>query len=473
MKTGEMVHETVTTLAPLIQSKQVSPVELTEAYLERIERLNGLLNAYITVSADGALAAARQAEAEISRGEYRGPLHGIPMGLKDQFDTKGIRTTIGSRIYADNVPDEDATIVARLKEAGMVLLGKQNQAEFAMGGTRVHPYGTPRNPWDPDRIPGHSSSGSGAAVAASLCVAAIGEDTGGSGRIPAAACGTVALRPTYGRISRHGTFGVCWSMDAASPMTKSVEDCAIVLQAIAGHDPKDAMSSELPVPDYRAGLKDGIRGTRVGVIKELLPPESAHADVIQAFKRSMEVLEELGATVEEVSVPLIPLSAPFFVAICDTDGAHAHFDSIRSRPMEYDSATRARLMSASLVSAGIYNKAQQARAMLREQMMAALGRVDVLLSPMSGGPSPRIDEEVTVFNSKEDVIARQFGARSFTTSYSLAALPAIVIPCGFTSKEDMPIGIQLGGRPFEEGTVMRVAQAFESATEWHTRRPSI
>ena len=248
------------------------------------------------------------------------------------------------------------------------------------------------------------------AVAASMCAAAIGEDTGGSGRIPAAACGIVAIRPTYGRVSRHGTFPVCWSMDGASPMTKSVEDCAVVLQAIAGHDPRDGMSSSLPVPDYRSTLKDGIRGGRVGVIKELVPPESAHPDVILAFQRSITVLEELGASVEEVSVPLIALSAPFFVAICDTDGAHVHFDTLRSRPMEYDSATRARLMSASLVSAGIYNKAQQARGVLREQMMSVLGRVDVLLSPMSSGPAPRIDEETVVFHSKEDVINRQFGS---------------------------------------------------------------
>ena len=472
MTAGDLLHETVTGLAPLIESGQVSPVEVTQAYLERIEKLNDQLNAYITVCGEEALASAQEAETQIRGGGYRGPLHGIPIGLKDQFFTKGIRTTIGSRLYADLVPDEDATIVARLKVAGSILLGKQNLAEFAMGGTRVHPYGTPRNPWDPDRIPGHSSSGSGVAVAASMCAAAIGEDTGGSGRIPAAACGIVAIRPTYGRVSRHGAFPVCWSMDGASPMTKSVEDCAVVLQAIAGHDPKDGMSSRLPVPDYRSGLKDGIRGGRVGVINELVPPDSAHPDVIRAFQRSITVLEELGASVEEVSVPLIPLSSPFFVAICDTDGAHVHFDTLRSSPMEYDSATRARLMSASLVSAGIYNKAQQARGILREQMMAALGRVDVLLSPMSNGPAPRIDDENIVFHSKEDVIGRQFGSRSFTTPYSLAALPAVALPYGFTS-EGMPIGMQLGGRPFDEATVLRVAYAFESATEWHKRRPDL
>ena len=472
MTIKELLYEPITNLAPLIESRQVSPVELTEAYLERIEKLNEQLNAYITVCGDEAMASARQAETEIGRGEYRGPLHGIPIGLKDQFFTKGIRTTIGSRLYADQVPDEDATIAARLKDAGTILLGKHNMAEFAMGGTRVHPYGTPRNPWDTERTPGHSSSGSGVAVSASMCAAAVGEDTGGSGRIPAAACGIVSIRPTYGRVSRHGTYPMCWSMDTPSPMTKSVEDCAVILQAIAGHDPRDGMSSRLPVPDYRSTLRDEIRGCRVGVIKELVPPESAHPDVIKAFQRSIRVLEGLGASVEEVSVPLIPLSAPFYVAVCDTDGAHVHFDSIRSSPMEYDSATRARLMAASLVSAGIYNRAQQARGLLREQVMSALSRVDVLLSPMSNGPAARIDDDIVVFNSKEDVIERQFGTRSFTSLYSLAALPAIAVPYGLTA-EGMPIGLQLGGKPFDEGMVLRVAYAFESATDWHTQRPDL
>ena len=467
-----LVLETVGHLAPLIRSKEVSPVELTVAYLERIENLDKGLHAYVTVCSDEALAAARGAESQILRGQYFGPLHGIPVGVKDQFLTKGIRTTAGSKIYADLIPEEDATVVSRLKEAGAVLLGKQNMAEFALGGTRQHPFGDPRNPWDRDRIPGHSSSGSGVAVAASMCAVAIGEDTGGSGRIPAAACGIVAIRPTYGRISRHGIMPACWSMDTASPMTKSVEDCALVLQAIAGHDPKDRMSSRLPVPDYLRKLRDSIRGLRLGVIKELLPPESAHPDVRHAFQRSIEVFEELGATVEEVSVPLISLSSAFFVAICDTDAAHVHFDLLRTRARDYDAATRARLTAASLVSAGIYNKAQQARCLFRDQMISALGQVDALLSPMSNGPSPKLGEENPVFQSKEEFIRLHFGARSFTTAYSLASLPALTLPCGFTSS-GMPIGLQIGGKPFDEETVLRVAFAFESNTEWHLRRPDL
>ena len=472
MTVGDLVLEPVSKLAKLIQEKQISPVELTEAYLDRIQKFDGQLRAYITVCRDEALAAALVAESEISRGQYRSPLHGIPIGVKDQFNTKGIRTTVGSRIFADFVPEEDATVMSRLQHAGAILLGKHNQAEFALGGTRKHPYGEPRNPWDQDRIPGHSSSGSGAAVAASLCAAALGEDTGGSGRIPAAACGIVAIRPTYGRVSRHGVFPACWSMDTASPMTKSVEDCAIMLQVIAGHDPGDRMSSKLPVPDYRDGMKAGIKGMRVGVIKELLPPDSAHPDVRNAFHSGIEVFEKLGASVEEVSVPHIPLSSPFFTAICDTDAAHVHYDLLRTRPHDYDSATRNRLTSASLVSAGIYNKAQQARTVLRDQMIAVLDRVDVLLSPMSNGPSPKIGEENPSFDSKEEYIKLHFGARSFTTPYSLAALPALTLPCGFTDS-GMPIGLQIGGMAFQEGTVFKAAAAFEEATDWHVRRPDL
>ena len=470
--TEELIFETVTHLAPLIERREISPVALTEAYLGRIEALNPRLNAYITVLSDAALADAREAEAEIAQGKYRGPLHGIPMGIKDQFITKGVRTTVGSRIFGDQVPDEDATVVSRLKRAGTIMLGKHNMAEFALGGTREHPYGTPRNPWDPDRIPGHSSSGSGVAVAASMCTAAIGEDTGGSGRIPAAMCGIVAIRPTYGRISRHGAAPVSWSMDAPSPMTKSVEDCAIVLGAIAGHDPKDRMSSTLAVPDYRRHLKDGIRGMRVGVIKELIPPDSAHPDVREAFQRSIGVFEKLGASVLEVSVPHITLTAPIFVAICDTDGAHVHYERIRTRTLEYDGATRTRLMSATLVSAGIYNRAQQARSLFRDQMLSALAQADVLLSPMSNGPPIKIGEEIAAFRTKEDVIERQFGARSFTTPYSLSSMPAISIPCGATS-EGLPIGLQIGGGAFDEETVLKAAYAFESETEWNSRRPNL
>ena len=467
-----LAFETVARLASLIERREVSPVALVEAYLERIDRLDSRVHAYITVCGESALAEARTAEREIASGRYRGPLHGVPIGLKDQFYTKGVRTTGGTRIHADLIPDEDATIVRRLKDAGAIMLGKHNMAEFAMGGTREHPYGNPRNPWDLERIPGHSSSGSGIAVAASMCAAAIGEDTGGSGRIPAAACGITAIRPTHGRISRHGTLPMSWSMDCASPMARTAEDCALLLEVVAGHDPLDSTSSRLPVPRYASALRGDIGQMRVGVVRELLPPESADAGVRATFDESVGVFEQLAGSVEEVSIPLIDLAAPIFVATCDTDGAQVHFDSIRQRPQDYDSASRARLMSASLVSAGLYNVAQRARGLLRAQMMAALERVDVLLSPMSFGPPPTLAGERAVFESKEDVIARQFGSRSFTTPHSLAALPAMTVPCGFNSV-GTPVGLHIAGRPFEEQTVLDAGFAFQSVTDWHEQRPSL
>ena len=310
MADEELAFETVARLASLIERREVSPVALVEAYLTRIDRLNDRVHAYITVCRESALAEARTAEKEIASGRYRGPLHGVPIGLKDQFYTKGVRTTGGSRIHANLTPDEDATIVRRLKDAGAIVLGKHNMAEFAMGGTREHPYGNPRNPWDLERHPGHSSSGSGVAVSASMCAAAIGEDTGGSGRIPAAACGISAIRPTHGRISRHGTFPMSWSMDCASPMGRTAEDCALLLQAIAGHDPRDPTSSALPVPDYRSALRSDIGDMRVGVVRELVPPESADAGVRSAFAEGVRVFEKLAASVEEVSIPLIGAGRP-------------------------------------------------------------------------------------------------------------------------------------------------------------------
>jgi Asp-tRNA(Asn)/Glu-tRNA(Gln) amidotransferase A subunit family amidase len=274
MLSEELLYAPITRLAGLLARREVSPVELTQAYLDRTQALDGQLHAYITICADAALTAARQAEADIARGAYRGPLHGIPVAVKDQILTKNIRTTGGSKIFAAQIPCEDATVVRRLYEAGAVLLGKLNLSEFAFGGTRAHPYGTPHNPWDLDYSPSGSSSGSGVAVAAALCTAALGEDTGGSVRMPAAACGIVGLRPTFGLVSRHGVMPACWSMDTAGPMTRTVEDCAIVLQAIAGFDPLDPLSSHLPIPDYRPGLGEGVRGMRIGVIRELFDSQT-------------------------------------------------------------------------------------------------------------------------------------------------------------------------------------------------------
>ena len=298
-----------TSLGAAIESKQLSPVEAVEAYLERIERVDPKVNSYITLCADQALRDARQAESEIQRGEYRGPLHGVPVAIKDQIHTKGIRTTDGSKLRADYVPDEDATVVANLKNAGAVLLGKLNMSEFALGDPQSSAFGPARNPWDLERSPGTSSTGSGAATAARLCATSLGEDTGGSIRGPAANCGLVGLRPTWGRVSRYGVDGASWSLDTIGPLSRNVEDCAVTIGAVAGYDPKDPYTRQVPVPDYRGALTGDVRGLRVGLVKELLDPAEFELDreTREAVFAAADVLGELGAEVREVSLPLAPL----------------------------------------------------------------------------------------------------------------------------------------------------------------------
>lgn len=472
MNSDDLPLLSVGELAPLIKRKEVSPVELVRAYLDRIMKVDDKLHSYITVCSDEALAAAARAEKEISQGEYRGSLHGIPVSVKDQFLTKGVRTTRGSRAYANLVPEEDATVVARLKQAGSVLLGKLNMSEFAMGGTRSHPYGDPRNPWDLERSPGVSSSGSGAAMAASLAAATLGEDTGGSARIPATHCGVVGLRPTLGRVSRFGIFPMCWSMDTAGPITRTARDCALMLQVIAGHDPKDPLSRRLPVPDYLRGLDVGIKGMRVGYVKELFDSRNNHEEIQRAAEQALTVFGELGAFVEEVSIPLTTMAATIAVTIYEADGANVHEELVKTRAQELDSTTRARIFTGSLVPAKFYQRAMKARQLLRSQMVKVMKRVEVLLLPGAANPPPRIVDEARTYESKADVIQRMFGVRSYTAPHSLAGMPVISIPCGFTSF-NLPIGLQIGGRYFEESTVLMVAQAFQANTDWHLKKPNI
>jgi aspartyl-tRNA(Asn)/glutamyl-tRNA(Gln) amidotransferase subunit A len=454
--------------ASAIRSKRFSPVEAVQAYLERIDRLDSRLASYITVCREEALEAARQAEGAQARGNALGPLFGVPMAVKDQFWTKGILTTNGSLVYRDFVPGEDGTVIAKIKAAGAILLGKLNLSELAMGGTERPPWGIPANPWDLERTPGESSSGSGVALAAHLCAASVGEDTGGSGRGPAAYCGVVGLRPTFTRVSRYGMTPMCWFLDSAAPMAKTVEDCALVLGAIAGFDPKDPYTSRRPVPDYTANLHAGVRGLRIGLIRELHESEDMHPEVKQAVERSMEVFRDLGAQVRDVSIPLVPWAGSVFVGIADTEGAGARDDILRAKPGELDRATRTRLQAAALMPAKVYNRAARARVLLRRQFMEALEQVDVLVSPTSPYPAPKHTVLSAPFQNAEEVRARFFFRRSYTGCYALTSMPAISIPGGFTS-DNLPIGLQLGARPFAEETLFQAARAYEQATPWHDR----
>jgi aspartyl-tRNA(Asn)/glutamyl-tRNA(Gln) amidotransferase subunit A len=471
MNRNEIPFLSATALAELLKAGEVSPVEAAEAYLARIGQVDPALNSYITVTADAAMAAARQAESEIAAGSYRGPMHGIPVAVKDQFYTEGILTTGGSSILRDFVPTEDATVMANLKEAGAVLLGKLNMSEYAMGDAFHHPYGRPRNPWDLSRNPGTSSSGSGAATAAFLCATSLGEDTGGSIRGPAAFCGLVGIRPSYGRVSRHGVLGGSWSMDTVGPISRTTADCAMTLQAIAGHDPKDPYTWNAPVPDYLALLDGDIRGLKVGLVRERVYSDVVEPEVGQAVQQAIGVLGELGAEVQEVSIPLIVQSGVVSSAIIMVDAIGPHAQGIAAHLDEYDHNNRVRLLTGSIVPSRVHQKATRLRELLRGQILEALEQVDVLVMPTSSIPASPIPAKAGI-GSKEEVLDNYAGRRSFTAPFNLANLPALSINCGFTA-ENLPIGLQVAGKAFDEQTLLRVAHAYEQATDWHTRRPPI
>ena len=458
-------------LAGLIKNREVSPVEATRAYLDRIGQIDHQLNAYITVCGDEALAQARRAEQEISAGRYRGPMHGIPVAVKDQFYTKGIRTTGGSNILKDLVPGEDATVMANLNAAGAVLLGKLNMSEFAMGDAFHHPYGRPRNPWDLSRNPGTSSSGSGAATAAFLCATSLGEDTGGSIRGPAAFCGLVGIRPSWGRVSRYGVLGASWSMDIVGPISRTVEDCAITLGAIAGYDPKDPYTWNVPVPDYLAGLTGEVGDLKVGLVQERVHTDAVDPEIREGVVKAIAALGELGATVQEVSIPLIVKSAVISTAVIWSDAAYVHREGIEEHLDEYDHNNRVRLLAGSVMPAHAHQKALRLRQVLRQQILDALKQVDVLVMPTSSIPASPLPTREGL-GSKEELMESFAGRRSFTAPFNLASVPALSVNCGFTS-ENLPIGLQMAGRPFEEATLFRLAHAYQQSTDWHTRRPPI
>ena len=475
MDRSDIAFLSATDLASAIESKQVSPVEAVEAYLERIERIDPKVNSYITVCADEARREARQAEAEIQRGEYRGALHGIPIAVKDQIYTKGIRTTDGSKIRSDFVPDEDATVVVNLRKAGAILLGKLNMSEFALGDPHSSAFGPARNPWDLERSPGTSSTGSGAATAARLCATSLGEDTGGSIRGPASHCGLVGLRPTWGRVSRYGVDGAGWSVDTIGPISRTVEDCAITIGAIAGYDPKDPYTRQVPVPDYRQALTGDIRGLKVGIVRELLDTEELELNpqVRQAVIAAAGVLGELGAEVKDVSLPLAPHCGYITRTITHVKRVSLHPDWLRQRPQDYHHNTRVAFMTGNIIPAHAYYKAEKLRDLVRRQVLDLLEDVDVLVQPTMGGPAEVINPEARV--GSQEQAKRALAAGAFRGPYSMTGAPALSILCGFTSDGDggLPLAMQIAGRPFDEATVLRVAHAYEQATAWHTRVPPV
>ncbi len=468
MTDSELHRLTIAEAAGLIESRSLSPVELTRAYLYRIEELNDRLGAYISVMSESALAQASRAEAEIAGGNYRGKMHGIPVAVKDIIYTKGVLTSAASRVLSDHVPDYDSTIVERLDAAGAVLLGKLNLSEFAIGGTIDHPFGTPRNPWDTGRSAGGSSSGSAVAVAGNLCAGALGSDTGGSIRGPSAFCGIVGLRPTYGRVTRHGVIPMSWSLDTVGPMTHTVEDCAIMLQAIAGHDERDSSSADEPVPDYSESLGDWPREVRVALPREAMDFDGLNGEVRDSVASSADQLAEIGADVEHADLPMLAHSGAVFLATADVDAATFHMDWLKSRADLYDWNTRTRLESAAITPSPVYLRGLRARTLVRDEMIRTLEDYDFIVMPASPTAAPPIARSTGspggYYQGRLDLARRRY-----TSPAALAGLPAISVPCGFT-ESGLPIGLQIIGRPFSEPDLFRIARAYEQATDWRGYR---
>lgn len=460
----DLCFYTIAQAAPLIAARKLSPVELTQAHLKRIADLDPQLNAFITVTADLALKRAREAEQEIVKGNYRGPLHGIPFGLKDIYNTRGILTSGHSRICGDNFPEEDATATSKLHDAGAVLLGKLATHEFAHGGPSFDlPWPPARNPWNLEHFTGGSSSGSGAAVSAGLAPFALGSDTGGSIRGPASHCGLVGLMPTYGLVSRAGVIPNSFTFDHCGPMTWTVEDCAIVLQALAGHDPRDAGSIEAPIPDYRAALSTDVRGLRVGVLRHYWEEDApAHEDLRRAMNDAIEVFNKLGAKVEDCRARPVRDSVDVKVIIAESEIFSINYRDLVNRPGDFGRDFLGRILPACLFQAPDYVAASREHRRIIQEARSLYGKYDVLLTA-GFGPAPRLDAHRT--------LAFWEGRNLFTPS-NVTAGPALELCNGF-SKTGLPLGMQLIGRPFDEATALRAGHAYEKATPWRDRRPQL
>ncbi|HXH08170.1 MAG TPA: Asp-tRNA(Asn)/Glu-tRNA(Gln) amidotransferase subunit GatA [Alphaproteobacteria bacterium] len=478
------IHE----LSDLLEKREISAGDIAAAFYRRIEAVEERIHAYLTLTRELALAQAETADRRRQSGE-RGPLLGIPLAVKDVICTKGVRTTCGSKQLYNFVPPYDATVMERLNAAGVVLLGKTNMDEFAMGSSTEHSaFGATYNPWDLDAIPGGSSGGSAAAVAADACAAALGTDTGGSIRQPAACCGIVGLKPTYGRVSRYGLIAYASSLDQIGPMTKDVRDAALVLNVIGGKDPLDSTSVDIPMPDFTQALERGVKGLRMGIPREYFIA-GIDPEVDQAVHGAIRVLERLGIAATEVSLPHTEygVAAYYILAPSEASSNLARYDGVkygyrtpqwsnlrdmymRTRDEGFGAEVKRRIMLGTFaLSAGYYEayykKAQQVRTLIRQDFEQAFRQVDVIAAPTAPTPAFKIGEKI-------DDPLQMYLSDVFTIPVNLAGLPGISIPCGFSS-QGLPIGLQIIGKPFDEATVLRVAYAFEQQTEHHRRKPPL
>ncbi|HVS74847.1 MAG TPA: amidase [Candidatus Acidoferrales bacterium] len=448
----------------LVRSKKISPLELTQACLNRIEQLNPKLNAFITVTAETALAQAREAEADIRRGRWKGPLHGIPIALKDLVDTAGVRTTAASALFKDRIPAQDAEIVRRLKGAGAVLLGKLNMHEFAYGGSTVISFfGPVRNPWALDTSTGGSSAGSAAAVAAGLCYGAIGSDTGGSIRQPAGYCGIVGFKPTYGRVSTRGVIPLSWSLDHLGPMTRTVRDAALMLQALAGYDPEDTTSTDSLVPNYAAAIGKKT-SFRLGIPRASFY-DGLHPEIQEAMTAALSVLAKLTASQRDIEIQTGSEAA---TVVLRAEAFAYHQENAAKSPELYQAETLRRIRSGSEISASAYISGRRQLDQLRRSTQEIFQDVDLLITPTAPVPPFKISEllaDTDNLRSKEILMLRN------TRPFNALGLPTVSVPCGFTSA-GLPIGMQITGPAGGEATVLSLAHAYEQATDWHKRSPS-
>ena len=445
----------------MVRRKAISPVELVQAFISRIERLNPVLNAFITVTTEQALRQARDAEAEIHRGKWRGPLHGMPLALKDLIDTAGIRTTAASAVFQDRVPAEDAEVVRRLKAAGAVLLGKLNMHEFAYGGTSVPShFGPVRNPWNPARIAGGSSGGSAAAVAAGLCVGALGSDTAASIRQPAAYCGVVGLKPTYGRVSTRGVIPLSWSLDHVGPLCRSAMDAALLLEAIAGFDPLEPSSANRPTEHFAGAMSLGTASLRIGVIRRPYF-EGLDTDTESVVNTAVEVLARISAGVRDVELPY----ASILMTIASAEAYAFHRPYFGQVPQLYQPMTRLRLEQASTITASDYIAARREMERLRWTADNAFSDIDLLVTPTTAIAPLSIDSAHLDPPLPPDGIPVEIRN---THMFDVLGLPAISVPCGFT-RDGMPVGLQIAGPSFGESRVLALAHAYQNITDWHTR----
>jgi aspartyl-tRNA(Asn)/glutamyl-tRNA(Gln) amidotransferase subunit A len=464
-KMEQLAYMQLSEVATAIAKQELSPVEVTQATLDRISALDGKLHTYYTLFADQALAAAKAAEGEIRSGSYRGPLHGIPLAVKDIYESGP--TTGGSKLRKDYIAHQDCTSVRKLKQAGGIMLGKLATYEFALGLPTLASHFPPaRNPWNLEIDPGGSSSGSGAAVAAGLCYGAMGSDTGGSIRWPAFCCGIVGMKATYGRVSRAGVFPLSWNLDHTGPMTRTVKDCALMLQGCAGHDPSDPASAREPVPAFSAKLGRDINGMRIGIPRKLFA-ENCGKEILDSFNTAAAHVAKLGAEVVDVdAISFEEMWAVIWPILC-SDAAAYHLEDMKKQPGDYHPDMRFSLAAGTLVSATGYLQAQRARDVIRRRMLKQLESVDLFMVPTTGFMPGKIRAEApkgSFLTSSEFTI--------YTPLFNITGFPALAVPCGF-SAAGLPIGFQLAGNPFDEATVFQVGYAYEQSTPWHQRHPTL